>query len=243
MLADLITYKENKVTKISIKSFEENGEESEGFFCQKKFSKNYKNAALFTRASLLSPSLVLSEYLADGKLIQTNDSSTISMTKIKYSYNEQGQISSIFSAIRSGDDDYASSITEEHIYTYENNQVTKMVKVKNGQDSILILFFLDKKGNIAVEKDTKNGTKFYYYYDTKNRLTDIVQATEYTENLKPDYMYEYNNAGQVTQMTAVEEGSSNYYVWRYSYNNGMRTKEECFTNEKRLMGSITYKYK
>lgn len=241
MLADLLIYKENKITKISIKSFEENGEESEEFFCEKKFSKNYKKATLFTRASLSSPSLLLSEYSADGKLTQTNDSSTISVTKIEYSYNKKGQISSIFSSIRSGD--YASCITEAHYYTYENNQVTKMVKIKNGQDSILILFVLDSKGNVAVEKDTKNGTKFYYYYDTKNRLTDIVQATEYTKNLKPDYMYEYNNAGQVTQMIAVEEGSNNYYVWRYSYNNGLRTREKCFTNEKRLMGNITYEYK
>jgi hypothetical protein len=94
-----------------------------------------------------------------------------------------------------------------------------------------------------VEKDTKNATKFYYYYDNKNRLTDIVQATEYSKSLKPDYMYEYNSTGQITQMTAVEEGSNNYFVWKYSYDNGMRVKEKCFTNEKRLMGSITYEYK
>jgi hypothetical protein len=243
LLADMAAYKENKVTKITIKSFEDNGIESESFFCEKKISKNYKKTELFTRADLSSPSLFLSEFSADGKLLQTNDSSTISVTKIKYSYNNNGQISSIKSFIRSGDDDFASSIIEEHIYMYENNQVAKMVKVKNETDSTFILFSLDEKGNVAVEKDTKNATKYYYYYDAKNRLTDIVPATEYSKSLKPDYLFEYNSAGQITQMTAVEEGSSNYFVWKYSYADGMRVREKCFTNERRLMGSIEYEYK
>ena len=140
-------------------------------------------------------------------------------------------------------DDFDNSITEEHIYTYENNKPVKMARVKNGRDTTDILFSLDDNGNVAIEKDTKNGTKFYYYYDAKNRLTDIVQENEYSKNLKPDYVFEYNNAGLITQMTAVEEGSKNYFVWKYSYENGMRIKERCFTDERRLMGSIEYEYK
>ena len=42
--ADLNAYKENKIRKISVKSFEDNGIESEGFFCEKKISKNYKKS-------------------------------------------------------------------------------------------------------------------------------------------------------------------------------------------------------
>ena len=56
-------------------------------------------------------------------------------------------------------------------------------------------------------------------------------------------MFEYNSAGKITQMTAVEEGSNNYFIWKYTYDNGLRIKEKCFTNEKRLMGSIEYEYK
>jgi hypothetical protein len=44
-------------------------------------------------------------------------------------------------------------------------------------------------------------------------------------------------------MTAVEEGSKSYYVWKYSYDNGLRIKERCFTDERKLMGSIEYVYK
>ena len=44
-------------------------------------------------------------------------------------------------------------------------------------------------------------------------------------------------------MTALEEGSKSFYVWKYSYENGLRVKERCFTDERKLMGSIEYEYK
>ena len=242
LVADMKAYKENKVKKITLKSFEDNGSESEGFFCEKKLNRDYTKTELFTRADIAAASLFTSTFDKGGNLLTTYDSSLLSVTEIKYRYNDQQKISSIFSLVRSKDD-FDNSISEEHIYTYENNKPVKMARVKNGRDTTDILFSLDDNGNVAIEKDTKNGTKFYYYYDAKNRLTDIVQENEYSKNLKPDYVFEYNNAGLITQMTAVEEGSKNYFVWKYSYENGMRIKERCFTDERRLMGSIEYEYK
>lgn len=242
LVADMKTYKENKIKKITLKSFEDNGAESEGFFCEKKLNRYYTKTELFTRADIAAASLFTSTFDKDAKLLSTYDSSLLSVTEIKYRYNEQQKISSIFSLVRSKDD-FDNSITEEHIYSYENNKPVKMARVKNGRDTTDILFSLDDNGNVAIEKDTKNGTKFFYYYDAKNRLTDIVQENEYSKNLKPDYVFEYNNAGLITQMTAVEEGSKNYFVWKYSYENGMRIKERCYTDERRLMGSIEYEYK
>ena len=241
--ADLKTYKENKVRKISVKSFEDNGIESEGFFCEKKISKNYKSSELFTRSNFSNASLFKANYDAAGKLLNTYDSSELSITEIRYSYNENNQIKSVLSSIRSRDEDFENGITEEHIYNYEKEVVTNMQKVKNGKDTINILFTTDENGNITLEKDTKNASKYYYYYDKKNRLTDIVPETEFTKTLKPDYIFEYNNANQITQMTSVEEGSSHYFVWKYSYENGLRQKERCYSDERRLMGSIEYAYK
>jgi hypothetical protein len=240
--ADMKAYKENKIRKVTLKSFEDNGIESEGFFCEKKISKNYKKSELFTRADIAPASLFTSTFDDNGKLLSTNDSSSFSVTEIRYSYDDKQRISSIVSTVRAIEE-FENSITEEHLYRYENNILKKMVRVKNGKDSTDILFTTDENGNITLEKDTKNGTKFYYYYDTQNRLTDIVQANEFIKNLKPDYIFEYNSAGQITQMTAVEEGSSNYFIWKYNYENGLRLRERCFTNEKRLMGRIEYEYK
>jgi hypothetical protein len=242
LMADMKAYKENKVRTITLKSFEDNGVESESFFCEKKISKNYRKTTLFTRADIAPASLFTSIFDKSGKLLSTYDSSAFSVTEITYSYDAQQRISTIFSTVRAIEE-FDNSVTEKHIYTYENNTLSKMIRVKNGKDTTAILFSKDEKGNIILEKDTKNGTKFYYYYDDKNRLTDIVQANEFTKNLKPDYMFEYNKEGQIIRMTAVEEGSNNYFVWKYNYENGLRIKERCFTNEKRLMGSMEYEYK
>ena len=243
VVSDMKVYKDNKIKKIILKSFEDNGSESNGFFCEKKLNKDYSKSELYTRADISAASLFTSTFDKDGKLLNTYDSSLLAVTQIIYTYNSDNLISSINSTVRSSDEDFGNEIKEDHFYKYENGKPSKITRVKNGQDTTDILLALDDKGNVAIEKDTKNGTKFFYYYDAKNRLTDIVQANEYSQNAKPNYIFEYNNAGLITQMTAVEEGSKSYYVWKYSYDNGLRIKERCFTDERKLMGSIEYVYK
>lgn len=243
--ADMARYKENKVRTINIKSFEDDGSPSEGFFAQKKISKDYSRTELFTRSNISAPSLLITTFNNKGQLLQTHDSSDISVTKNTYQYNADGKISNITSSIRSSDDDFTSEIHEQHLYAYDaNGRPERMVRVKNHRDSITILFAPDEHGNIAIEKDTRSGTKFYYYYDAKNRLTDVVQENDFKIRMQPDYLFEYNNsAGLVSQMTAVEEGGNNYYVWKYTYDNGLRVREKCFTKERKMMGTIEYEYK
>ena len=241
--ADLNAYKENKVRKIFVKSFEDDGKESEGFFCEKKISKNYKSSELFTRVNFSTASLFKATYDDAARLISTYDSSELSITEIRYSYDKNNQLESVLSSIRSKDEDFENGITEEHIYSFEKDVVKSMQKIKNSKDTINILFTADENGNIILEKDTKTASKYYYYYDNKNRLTDIVPESQYSKSLKPDYIFEYNNANQITQMTSVEEGSSKYFIWKYSYANGLRIKERCYGNDRRSIGSIEYEYK
>lgn len=245
LLADMALYKQNKVKLINIKSFEDDGKPSEGFFCQKKFSRDYSKAELFTRSDISGPSLLTSTFNNKGQLLKTYDSSKISVTSNVYKYDQQDRIASILSNVRSQDDDFTNEITEEHIYSYdEQNKPVQMIRVKNRTDSTIILFALDEHGNVAIEKDTKSGTKYYYYYDVKKRITDIVQANDLKTGLVPDYIFEYNNsAGLLSQMTTTEEGGNYYFVWKYTYDNGLRARERCYSKERRLMGSIEYEYK
>jgi hypothetical protein len=245
LLADMEVYKQNKVKLINIKSFEDNGTPSEGFFCQKKFSRDYSKSELFTRSDISGPSLLTSTFNNKGLLVKTYDSSRIAVSSNVYKYDQQDRIASITSNVRSQDDDFTNEITEEHIYSYnEQSKPTQMIRVKNRRDSTTILFALDEQGNVAIEKDTKSGTKYYYYYDAKKRITDIVQANDLKTGLVPDYIFEYNNsAGLLSQMTTTEEGGNYYFVWKYTYDNGLRVKERCYSKERRLMGSIEYEYK
>jgi len=243
LLAEMAIYKENKIRSIKIKSFEDDGTESDGFFCEKKISKDYRKTELFTRSNISGISLFISLFNDKGQLLSTSDSSEIAVSVNKYSYDKDGRLSSILSIIKSSDDDFTNEIQEEHIYYYNSNNLPeKMIRVKNKYDSIAIFFALDENNNLGIEKDSKNGFKYYYYYDNKNRITDIVHSNDATTKLLPDYLFEYNNAGQLVQMTNTEEGGSNYFVWKYSYDNGLRNREKCYSKERKLMGSIEYEY-
>lgn len=241
--ADMATYKEKKVRTIKIKSFEDDGSPSDGFFGERRISKDYKKSELFIRTNVSGASLLTTMFNEKGKLISSNDSSDIATTKTIYEYDDQERIKKITTSLRSSDDDFVNEILEEHIYIYEDEYLpSKMIRVKNRHDSITTLFLHDENNNISIEKDTKSGSKYYYYYDEKSRLTDIAHSNEFKPKLLADYLFEYNPAGVLTQMTTTEEGGNYYYIWKYTYDNGMRLTEKCYSNEKRLMGSIQYEY-
>jgi hypothetical protein len=242
--ADLAAYREAKVKKIIIKSFEYTGEPSEDFFCEKHISRDFKKTSLYTRSDASSKSLLETFFDEKGRVIRTFDSSNIVVSSSNYTYDADGRIKSIESFTRSEDDDFINELTEEHLWEYNEQGVpVKMAKVKNRKDTVMILFSMDEQGNPSIEKDTKTGAKYYYYYDAQNRLTDVVHANEYKEKLVVDYLFEYNAAGQITQMTTTEEGKNNFLIWKYTYDNGLRSRERIFTNDRKLLGSIEYEYK
>jgi hypothetical protein len=244
LMAEMALLKEQKIHTISLKSFEDDGSASEGFFCEKQINKKYTSVETRTKSYVTPASELVSVFDEKGWLLQSADSSDISSTRSFYAYTGTGAIKSIVTINRSRDDDFVNEIREEHIYDYnEKGNPVKMYRVKNSTDTTVIVFSEDEAGNVAIEKDTKTGESYYYYYDNKKRLTDVVRFNESSQKMLPDYMFEYNYSGQVSQMTTTEEGGSYYYIWRYTYNNGLRVKEKCFSKDKRLMGTIEYEYK
>lgn len=244
LLTEMAQLKEQKIRTIIVKSFEDDGSPSDGFFCEKNINKNYTTVETLTRSNVTGATLFVSSFDKKGLLLKTIDSSEIASTTSEYSYDENGHINAIRSALRSSDDDFANEIVEEHHYQFDAKGLpVKMIRVKNYSDSIIIFFSTDEKNNVSIEKDSKTGSTYYYYYDTKNRLTDVVHLNPFNQKMLPDYVFEYNGAGSISQMTTTEEGGSYYYIWKYTYENGMRIREKCFSKEKRLMGTIEYEYK
>lgn len=244
LLDEMARLKEQKLRSVSIKSFDDDGSLSDGFFCEKNISRNYGTVETLTKSNVTGATWFTSLFNKNGQLLKTTDSSQIAVSTVVYDYDEKNRIKSIRSGQRSSDDDFTNEMMEEHIYQYtDGGTLQKMIRVKNYRDSSQILFSLDDKNNISIEKDTKSGKSYYYYYDNKNRLTDVVHFNQFNEKMLPDYIFEYNGAGQVAQMTTTEEGGSYYYIWKYTYENELRTGERCFSKEKRLMGSIQYEYK
>jgi len=240
---DIADYKQSAKRQIKIKSFEPNGIESENFFCEKKINKNYTKASLYTRTDISSQALLESYYNADGLLIRSYDSSEFVVSNTYYEYNSNQQLTQTTFLSKSSDDDFLNSIKEVHQYEYNaENKLESMMRIKNEIDTFLVAFSLDEHQNVAVEKDNKTSTTYYYYYDEQNRLTDVVHAVDYKEKLVADYVFEYNTAGQIVQMTNTEPGTNNFNVWKYVYENGLRTTERVFTKDGDLMGKIIYEY-
>lgn len=240
---DMAAYKANKVRIVKIRSLEVDGSESDGFFMERKISKDYTTSTLITRSAYSSPMLSISQFNTKGQLTSTIDTSEISSARYEYTYDDEGRLIKTNSIITSSDEDYVSTIEEEHLYEYSEDFYPDQMKlIKNKKDTTVILFSKDENGNITIEKDTKTGRKYFYYYDTKSRITDIVHSNEFTQKLIPDYLFEYNASGQLVQMTTVE-GSSNFTVWKYAYENGMRIAEKCYDRSRKLLGTIEYVYK
>ncbi len=238
-------FKEQKVRNILVHSFEGNGDDSPGFFCEKKISKDYRRIETYTKSNITGKSLQTAYYSDKDQLLQSTDSSELSSTTSLYQYDANGQISNIISNSHSNDEDFSTRLVEEHRYQYDAKGLpVQLLRIRNMKDTVQIIFTADDKGNIIDEKDMgKNGKHYYYYYNDKNRLTDIVKFNVVKNKLMPDFVFEYNSDGQVTQMVTVEEGmTSDYYTWKYVYNDGLRIIEKCFSRENILLGYFEYEY-
>ena len=238
--------KNENLKTVKIKSFEDDGEPSEGFFCEKKINKNYTQSEMISRSYITGQSLLVSDYNTNGQPVKTTDNTPTTTSTTQYEYDQNGQLKVILT-ITKGDDD-SEKITETHEYFYdEKGKPVKMLRKKNNVLISTIHFVSDANGNVIEENAEGNNStdkKYFYYYDDKNRLTDVVHFNERAGRLLPDYMYEYNSFNQPMQMISTEEGGNNYFIWKYTYNDkNLRETEKCFSKEKRLLGTIEYEYK
>ncbi len=243
---EFVTLKNENIRTVSIKSFEDDGEPSEDFFCERKIDRTFTKSEMISRSNITQQSLLVSFYNERGWIIKTIDSTQTSLARSEYEYDNKGRIIRITNFTKANDEN--GGITETHQYIYNTNgKPEKMIRRKNNADISSINFMVDDKGNVIDEEEIirgKKGRKYFYYYDDKNRLTDVVHYNERAKRLLPDYMYEYNPQGQIKQMISTEDNISNYFIWKYTYNDRrLRESEKCFSKERRLLGSIQYEYK
>lgn len=248
-------FKKQNIRGIIIHSFDPDGTESKDFFCQKKISKDFLTIETTTSSPGTASSTIVSEHNNKGQLVKYSDSSEITAASTLYEYDEQGNIKTITAYNHSSDDDFATSLKEVHQYSYnEKGKPLKMLRIKNDKDTLVVDFLIDANGNVAEEiEKTPHGKHYYYYYNEKKQLTDIVRYNIISKAMKPDFVFEYNDKGQLAQMITVEEGvtnsyynekgAANYYTWRYFYNDeGLRIIEKCFSRGTKLMGYVEYEY-
>ena len=234
----------NKIRKIKATSFEADNSVTEGFALEEEISLDGKKIILSTALSG-GKSTVTTRTYELSKLKRTVSSSNGIENKTEYSYTDKGQVQKIL--FTTTDTAMKSVSTEAHEWNYnETGQPVLMLKIKNRTDTTLIELIKDEQGLVIEEhwkKKNRNLETYYYYYDQKNQLTDIVRYNARLKKLLPDYQYEYDANGKISQMIQVSMSSSSYITWKYSYNEkGLKQKETGFDKEKKLAGRIEYTY-
>ena len=244
ILSDVAVLKEKKIKGVKVTSIEPTGEESEGFTCQKKINRDFTEVEIYTATNDSYPNTFISYFNKAGLLQKTVDSSEAGATTIVYSYDDGKRLVSINSSKHFATDDDAGVVFEKHLYKYNAAGILEqMTLVKNNRDTTLYFFQPDDKGNVAIEKNSKTAEIYYYYYNTKNQLTDIVHSYSFQKKLFTEYSFEYNYAGQLIKMVTSEKEGAYFFTWRYNYEDGLRTNERCYSKEGRMLGSVEYKYK
>jgi hypothetical protein len=237
--------KSNKVTRVTLSSFEANGEPTENFVCEQVLNNSFTQVKTTSSSPLTGKSTLTNYYNSSGQLYRTVDSSEESLTYYQYQYDSMGRIA-ILSSVAYG---YADKIknNELHTWQYDKDGVAEtMWRIKDNNDSLQIKFKRDQNGNVIEEQSFKKSEpveKIYYYYDSLNRLTDIVRYNEKLQKLLPDYMFEYAPDNRLSQMITVQNGGVDYLIWRYEYDDkGLKKNERCYNKKKQLVGRIEYKY-
>jgi len=182
-----------------------------------------------------------------GLLTSAVDSTLNVKSTSTYAYDANGKIISISNSATDADSSGDFSQIESHQYVYKDGKLDKMWRIINKNDSMEVRFVTDENGNVIEERNFKRGVladPIYYYYDDRNRLTDIVRFNYKANRLLPDFLFEYDENDRVIQKITTTSGKNlGYLTWRYLFDEkGLKTKEALFNKDKQLQGRIDYSY-
>lgn len=237
-------YQSNKVKSVRINSYDYQDQPIEGFSCSQSIGANYTEIKTVTKDPLTGSSESVNSFDPNGRLTRSVDTSEGNKTVTTYGYNTAGKLSVVTSQSYSPGQ---WSNREQHFLYYDaGGRPKKMTKIKNSTDTTDVEFVLDDKGNVIEEKSRIRGilqTSIFYYYDLENRLTDIVRYSTRAKRMLPDYIFEYNEQGQLRTMLTPMQNMGDYQKWYYTYDEkGLKQKDECYSKSRALLGRIEYQY-
>jgi YD repeat-containing protein len=241
-------YRDSHVRSVTLTSLEADGKETEGFVGQQEVSADGTVITTHTKSAGTPESWIIAQYSPQGRLIKNTDTSDTYQNVSDYKYDDRGRVLSILDTSLETDDSLKE--VELHLWTYDPTHPDKplsMLRIKNGNDTTFVSFSLDEKGNVTEERSRRHGEPLPtidYYYDSANRLTDIVRYNVRAQRLLPLNIFEYGEDGRVaSELIVPEEGNSFYEKWYYEYDDkGLKLKDFCYNKQKELVGSIEYHY-
>lgn len=239
------SYLKNKVRTVSATGVDQRGSKATNF---SEFQEVKDNGTILkiTTISNLNKTVVVNTYDKKGRIIRMADSSTAVQTILEYEYDDDGRISFIRNTMRDSANDFNQVEVHQWLYADKDKPV-KMYRIINGIDSLEVRFIPDEFGNPGDEKTYRRNVEtgaIFYYYDEKERITDIVRYNTKAKKLLPDQLFEYDDNNRMIQrITTTTSVNLNYLIWRYIYDEkGLKTKEALFNSDKQLTGKIEFSY-
>jgi len=238
------TYTANNIQKISAKGITPEGSPSPEF---SEVGEINGTTLKVTTNNNKAISTLKFNFNDRGQLINSVDSAINIKSLSTYTYDANGKIISISNAATDADSSGDFSQTEIHQYIYKDGKLDRMWRIINKKDSLEVRFGTDEHGNVIEERNFRRGVladPIYYYYDDRNRLTDIVRFNYKANRLLPDFLFEYDDNDRVIQKITTTSGNNlGYLTWRYLFDEkGLKTKEALFNKDKQLQGRIDYSY-
>ncbi len=239
--------KNNRVKKATVTSIEPDGNETETFGITQIVDASKAQLTTLTTSSVTGTSTLVTKFNTNDLPVHITDSSANTVNTVHYEYDGAGRLLSVQSESHEPGDTNQYIIREDHHFSYNpSGQLTKMLKVRDKFDTITVVFKPAENGLPGEEqwfKKNRRTETWYYYYDDKKQLTDIVRFNATAQKMLPDYVFEYNENGQVSQQTVVQPGTNFYRVWLYDYDEkGLKKSETIFKKGKEQEGRIIYEY-
>ena len=240
------TYRANNIKKVTAKGITPEGGAASDFSEVGEINANGTSLKVTTTNNKAISTLKYN-FNDRGLLISSVDSSLNVKGTSTYTYDANGKIISISNSATDADSTGDFSQNEVHQYSYKDGKLDKMWRIINKTDTLEVRFVTDENGNVIEERNFKRGVladPIYYYYDDRNRLTDIVRFNYKANRLLPDYLFEYDDNDRVIQKITTTSGKNlGYLTWRYLFDEkGLKTKEALFNKDKQLQGRIDYFY-
>lgn len=244
------SYQANKVKMVTATGYDENGSKNTDFSETHYFFPEKNILRIATREG---QTLSNQYYRFDknGLVTSVTDTAGSMISVISYTYNDKNNLLTARNIVTDADDSIYENELHEWFYNDAGKPV-RMLRIVNKTDTTDVRFSIDENGNVIDELPFKNRLsqqKTYYYYDTKNRLTDIVRYNVAAKKLLPDMMFEYTDNNQVKQKTTTMGTMGvSYLIWTFVYNDkGLKSKEATFRKENKggsldMMGKIEYAY-
>lgn len=239
--------KKNKVKKVTVSSIEPDGSETENFGIVQMLDASKGMLTTVTNSGMTGTSTLVTNFNSNNLPEKITDSSTNTVNTVTYTYDNAGRLVLLSSNSHEPEDTNHYTMREDHRFMYDaSGNLVKMLKIQNNYDTTMVVFVPAENGLPGEEKwykKNRNIENWYYYYDDKKQLTDIVRYHPTAKKMLPDYVFEYNPDGQLSQQTVVQTGTNFYRLWLYDYDDkGLKKSETIFNKGKEQEGRILYAY-